>query len=86
MGCVCVRHSPCAGACARVLIMGAEAHPSVPLVFLDRISVSRYGQLWQAFVSIGLSFRRGNERNFPERDGAQSPGALASRASLNFPV
>ena len=64
------------------LIMIAEVLPSVPVVFLDRFSVSRYDQLWLALVSPALSFRRGNEGNLPERDGAQWPRALAPWVSL----
>ena len=64
------------------LIMTDEVLPSVPVVFLDRFSVSRYAQLWLALASPELSFRRGNERNLPERDCAQRPRALAPWVSF----
>ena len=64
------------------LIMIAEVLPSLPVVFLDRLSVSRHDQLWLALVSPALSFRRGNEGNLPERNGAQRFRALAPWVSL----
>ena len=64
------------------LIVSAEVLPGVPVVFLDRFSVSRYDQLWLALVSPALSFRQGNEGNLPERDGAQRPRSLAPWVSI----
>ena len=67
------------------LIVIAEVIPSAP----NRLSRSPFRITVRSAVasscfSSALSFRQGNERNLPKRDGAQRPRALAPWVSLSF--
>ena len=69
-----------------LLIVIAEVLPSVS----NRLSRSLFRITVRSAVasscfSSALSFRQGNERNLPERGGAQRPRALAPWVSLTPP-
>ena len=100
VGGVCMRHPPCSGAFApededkekrsfplwpgqtTLLIVIAEVLPSVS----NHLSRSPFRiTVASSCFSSALSFRQGNERNLPERGGAQRPRALAPWVSLTPP-